>query len=55
MNSCICKFCSYKWQQRINSPKSCPRCKRRFDYYEVKEKIINLKEMLLEIELDENR
>jgi hypothetical protein len=32
-----CKFCFYSWQARVEQPKSCPRCKRRFDYEEAKE------------------
>ena len=32
-----CDFCSYTWAARIKNPKSCPRCKRRFDYEEAKE------------------
>ena len=27
-----CEFCTYKWITKVDSPKSCPRCKRRFDY-----------------------
>jgi len=27
-----CEFCTYKWVPKVDSPKSCPRCKRRFDY-----------------------
>lgn len=44
-----CKFCNYKWKSRVNSPKSCPRCKRRFDYYEASYKIIDLRKMLEEV------
>ena len=31
-----CKTCEYAWETRIDNPKSCPRCKRRFDYSAVK-------------------
>jgi len=27
-----CPYCGYEWILRISNPKSCPRCKRRFDY-----------------------
>ena len=27
-----CEFCTYRWIAKVDSPKSCPRCKRRFDY-----------------------
>jgi primosomal protein N' len=27
-----CHYCSYEWKERIKNPKSCPRCKHRFDY-----------------------
>jgi len=27
-----CVYCNYKWFGRKKNPKSCPRCKRRFDY-----------------------
>ena len=27
-----CEFCTYGWIPIVASPKSCPRCKRRFDY-----------------------
>jgi len=27
-----CIHCNYEWRPRIAEPKSCPRCKRRFDY-----------------------
>ena len=26
-----CDFCDYEWENRVESPKSCPKCKRRFD------------------------
>lgn len=28
----ICQICQYEWVSRVMNPKSCPRCKRRFDY-----------------------
>jgi len=28
----ICTICNYEWESRVESPKACPRCKRRFDY-----------------------
>lgn len=31
-----CEFCTYRWVSRVEIPKSCPRCKRRFDYKEAK-------------------
>jgi predicted Zn-ribbon and HTH transcriptional regulator len=31
-----CEFCTYRWNSRVSSPKSCPRCKRRFDYKEAR-------------------
>ncbi|MBU0979754.1 MAG: hypothetical protein KJ709_03035 [Nanoarchaeota archaeon] len=31
-----CEYCEYGWISRVASPKSCPRCKRRFDYKEAK-------------------
>lgn len=31
-----CEFCTYRWISRVGNPKSCPRCKRRFDYKEAK-------------------
>jgi hypothetical protein len=31
-----CNYCSYEWKSRISKPKSCPRCKRRFDYEEAR-------------------
>ena len=27
-----CDYCEYEWESRVERPKSCPRCKRRFDY-----------------------
>ena len=29
-----CELCTYNWIARVANPKSCPRCKRRFDYKE---------------------
>ena len=34
----ICKKCEYEWETRVENPKSCPRCKSRFDYEEVRKK-----------------
>lgn len=31
-----CEFCTYRWISRVAFPKSCPRCKRRFDYKEAR-------------------
>ncbi|MBI2655418.1 hypothetical protein HYX06_03275 [Candidatus Woesearchaeota archaeon] len=31
-----CKFCTYRWTAKVKNPKSCPRCKRRFDYKEAR-------------------
>ena len=50
MTETQCQFCSYAWETRVTTPKACPRCKRRFDYYENRYKIVNLKEMLKEAE-----
>lgn len=27
-----CEYCGYDWKPRTDKPKSCPRCKKRFDY-----------------------
>jgi len=32
----LCEKCEYEWENRIENPKSCPRCKYRFDYKEIK-------------------
>ena len=32
----LCEFCTYRWITKVDSPKSCPRCKRRFDYKEAR-------------------
>lgn len=29
-----CEHCGYEWENRTKEPKSCPRCKKRFDYEE---------------------
>lgn len=26
---CECKKCGYKWESRVDNPKSCPECKAR--------------------------
>lgn len=31
-----CSKCGYGWISRVKQPKSCPRCKTRFDYPGVK-------------------
>lgn len=31
-----CVKCKYDWKTRVKEPKSCPRCKYRFDYKEVR-------------------
>jgi len=33
-----CDKCGYEWKAIKEDPVSCPRCKRRFDYPEAKEK-----------------
>jgi predicted Zn-ribbon and HTH transcriptional regulator len=35
-NTKACEFCAYRWIAKVSKPKSCPRCKRRFDYKEAK-------------------
>jgi len=32
-----CSKCGYKWESRIEDPKSCPRCKQRLDTKYVRE------------------
>jgi predicted Zn-ribbon and HTH transcriptional regulator len=32
----LCKKCNYEWEPRVENPKSCPRCKYRLDYEEIK-------------------
>ena len=44
-----CEFCTYRWIARVSDPKSCPRCKRRFDY---KEAEIFLKSLGMEFGYD---
>jgi predicted amidophosphoribosyltransferase len=39
-----CRFCGYNWKPRKDQPKSCPRCKRRFDYPERKDPLLKAKE-----------
>ena len=36
VNIMECEFCTYRWVPKVQNPKSCPRCKRRFDYKEAK-------------------
>jgi rubrerythrin len=26
-----CSFCGYEWVPRVENPKECPNCKRRFN------------------------
>jgi len=35
-----CIHCDYLWESRIENPKSCPRCKRRFDYEKAREVLV---------------
>ena len=37
-----CEFCIYRWIAKVESTKSCPRCKRRFDYKDAKLVLENL-------------
>jgi len=37
-----CEFCNYAWISRVSNPKSCPRCKRRFDYKDAAEVLKNI-------------
>ncbi|GEM_PF-2817698 len=39
-----CEFCTYNWIPKVDTPKSCPRCKRRFDYKDAKEVLETLGE-----------
>ena len=32
LDSIECSKCKYSWVSRVEKPKSCPRCKTRFDY-----------------------
>lgn len=43
-----CDFCGYAWKNRVNDPKSCPRCKRRFDYKDIREVFVRLKKEILD-------
>lgn len=27
-----CPYCEHEWIPRVEDPKECPRCHRRFDY-----------------------
>lgn len=27
-----CPFCKYEWRPRVDRPKSCPECKKRFKW-----------------------
>ncbi|MBI2564498.1 hypothetical protein HYV79_00720 [Candidatus Woesearchaeota archaeon] len=45
-----CEYCTYGWFPRVESPKSCPRCKRRFDYKDIREVFQTLKREILGIE-----
>jgi len=45
-----CEFCTYSWESRVDDPKSCPRCKRRFDYKDIREVYAQLKREILGIE-----
>jgi len=29
-----CIHCEYEWKARVEEPKSCPRCKKRLDYFQ---------------------
>lgn len=44
-----CEFCTYEWISRVKEPKSCPRCKRRFDYKDLREVFARLKKEILGI------
>jgi len=46
----ICKFCTYEWESRREMPKACPRCKRRFDYPSLQERIEMSKKIMEAIE-----
>jgi predicted Zn-ribbon and HTH transcriptional regulator len=37
MTSSTCEYCNYEWETRVENPKACPRCKRRFDYDKIEE------------------
>jgi predicted Zn-ribbon and HTH transcriptional regulator len=36
----ICEHCEYDWSPRVSTPKSCPRCKRRFDYIKLRQALL---------------
>jgi predicted Zn-ribbon and HTH transcriptional regulator len=27
-----CRHCNYEWESKVETPKACPRCKRRLDF-----------------------
>ena len=31
-----CNHCDYTWKEKKDNPVSCPRCKRRMDYFKKK-------------------
>lgn len=37
----ICHKCGYEWKSRAVSPKACPRCKTRLDFYIKKTEAVN--------------
>jgi Holliday junction resolvase len=39
-----CSYCDYQWEARIEHPKSCPKCKHRFDFLGDIRKISDVKE-----------
>jgi len=45
-----CEYCDYGWLSRVDEPKSCPRCKRRFDYKDIRQVFAQLKKEVLGIE-----
>ena len=49
-NEKSCEFCTYKWISRVETPKSCPRCKRRFDYKDIRDVFTELKKEILGID-----
>ena len=34
-----CLKCKYEWKNKVDKPKSCPRCKVRFDWFPIKEQV----------------
>ena len=32
-----CTYCDYEWESKVETPKACPRCKRRLDFGKVME------------------